>query len=568
MTQTTQPATGPEAAGPRPGAQDQPQQPRGVSDRLPEIPGPWQTAVMVWRVLRRMSTALLLLFALAAVSIVATFVPQEPVIPTTVADWRAGVAGPGSPVAAVLDALQLFDVFGSWWFAGLVLLLFTSLTGCLIPRYRAFAKVVRRPPAAGRNLHRLTHRAELVTAVGPAAALDAAEAVLRRRRYRRRRVAPDDTASGRPQLAAERGHGREGGSLLFHTSFFVLLIGAVIGQAFGFVGQVNVVEGAAFADTRINYGLATPGRFFGLGDHRGFVVTLDDFTVDWFENNTPSEFVSTITIRDPDGSEVTRQTRVNHPVAHDGMKIFQARFGWAPRLVVRSGDTVLFDDTVNLLEASPWIWTGVAKVAATDRTNQIALELVLLPDAGFAADGRPVSRSPRPDNVRMAAVLWFGELGLERPVPASQFDREAGRQLGAPAILAVGETGDLAEGNLSVEFAELRNWSGFQVSHAPGRSVLLLAGVLLLTGLVPSLYAYRRRIWIEAQPAGAAGSEHDPVAGAHPPTRLVVAGVALHRKHRFEEEFAEVEQALAGALPPPDDRSDDRPDDRPSEDPR
>jgi cytochrome c biogenesis protein len=102
-----------------------------------------------------MATALWLLLALAIATVIATFIPQEPVIPPTVAEWRAGTMGPGEGVAAAFDALGLFDVFGAPWFMALTVLLLVSLTGCLVPRVRGFAKVVRRPPSAGRNLARL-----------------------------------------------------------------------------------------------------------------------------------------------------------------------------------------------------------------------------------------------------------------------------------------------------------------------------------------------------------------------------------------------------------------------------
>src|SRR5680860_1729406 len=97
-------------------------------------------------------------------------------------------------------------------------------------------------------------------------------------------------------IAAERGHWREGGSLLFHTSFYLLLIGIVWGQVLGFRGQINIAEGKPFAETALAYDLWQPGRLWDVEDHRGFVVTLDDFDVSYFDNLTPADFVSTVTI--------------------------------------------------------------------------------------------------------------------------------------------------------------------------------------------------------------------------------------------------------------------------------
>jgi cytochrome c biogenesis protein len=504
---------------------------------LPDIPGPWETAQRLWRRLRKMSTALGLLFALAIASIIATFVPQEPIIPSTVRDWRSGEDGPGELTARVFDALGFFDVFGSWWFMIITVLLFVSLTGCLVPRWRQFARIARRPPAAGRNLERLTQSRLLVSDLPAAEALDRAETVLARARFRRRRVTGPD---GEPQLATERGHWREGGSLVFHTAFYVLLIGIVLGHTFGFVGQINVPEGATFSDTRIGYDLAQPGRFFGLEDHRGFAVHLDDFQVDYFEDFTPSDFVSTITILEQGEAVRTEEVRVNHPVSHAGMKIYQARFGMAPNVVVRAGDTVLFDERVMLSDAGGWIWTGAAKVVIGDPSRpdpppQVALELVFLPDASLNAQGQPFSRSPVPTNPRLVVLLHVGELGLERPVPATQADLTPESVVGEPAILAEGDAAEMAAGALTVEFSELAMWSGFQVSHAPARWLLLLAGGLLLAGLVPSLYSYRRRIWVQAAPADEG-------------SRVVVAGVALHRKSQFGEDFDRIADDVARAI--------------------
>ena len=504
--------------------------------RLPMIPGPWETVVIAWRRLRRMSTALVLLFCLALASIVATFIPQEPVIPQAVTAWRLGEEGPGRTVAQVFDAAQLFDVFGSWWFAALMVLLIVSLTGCLIPRYRAFARTVRRPPVAGRNLERLTNSVRIETTLAPEAALAEVDRALARRRFRRRRLDPASTQSGHVQVAAERGHWREGGNLLFHSAFFVLLIGVAVGQAFGFTGQINVVEGSAFTDTRIVYGAVTAGRYFGLDDHRGFEVRLDDFSASYHANGTADEFLSRVSISDGGRQVLTNApVRVNHPLAYDGMKLYQVRFGMAPHIIVRAGDTVLFDDRVMLGDPDgDNVWTGAAKVV-TRPAEQMALDLALVPDVGVDRQGRVFPRSAEPNNPVLFADLWFGELGLERPVDASQFLRDG--QPVASATLTPAQTSDPLVGNLTVEFAELPMWSGFQVSHAPGRGVLLAAAGLLLIGLTTSLYGYRRRIWAEAE------------AGGDGTTTVVVAGVALQRKVVFAEAFAALTEQLRTALP-------------------
>jgi cytochrome c biogenesis protein len=501
---------------------------------LPDIPGPAETVVMAWRWLRRMSTALVLLFALATAAVLATFVPQEPVIARTVDSWRTGVAGPGASWARLFDALSLFDVFGSWWFMALTALLFVSLTGCLVPRYATFWKVARRQPPAGRNLGQLTHHDVVRSPLDPEAALTAAEHVLRR--YRRRRT---KAADGTPQLAVERGHWREGGSLLFHTAFYVLLIGVVIVHSFGWTGQVNVVEGDAFTDTTLGYQAQVPGRFWDVAKHRGFTVRLDDFDASYYPQQrfVPKDFVSKVTIEDQ-GREVVQEApiRVNHPLIYRGMKLYQVRFGFAPEVVMRTKDgTELFRTPVLLTQSGP-IWIGREKVAPGNPakgTPQIALDLAFIPDASIV-NGQLRVNSPEARNPRLAVSLYAGDLGLEQPVPLSRLDWDE-RELFGQAMLRPGEAVSMVDGNLIVEFANLPMWSGFQVSYRPGLWILLFAGILILVGLVPSLYSYRRRMWVEVRPRDY-GSE------------VVLAGVALQRKPAFADEFARLRAALAAVL--------------------
>ncbi len=524
--------------------------------RGPVVIGPVDALRLAWRRLRRMSTALLLLFGLAVSSVIGTLVPQEPVIAETVAEWRAGVdaagdpVGPGTAVASVLDALGFFDVFGSWWFLTLVTLLFVSLTGCLLPRYRAFATVVRRPPAGGRNLDRLSSREVLTTTLPPAAALAAADRVLRRRHWRRRLLGAADSPTGTPQLAAERGHWREGGSLVFHTAFYVLLVGVLVGQLWGFTGQVNLVEGAGFVDTRLSYEAPRAGRLFGLDDHRAFRTTLEDFTVRYHPNGVESDFVSTVTLDDGRGTVDRQEIRVNHPGLFASTKLYQLRWGMAPRVVIRpaGGEGEPFYERSIPLGAGPgWTWNGVERVFAGGRWDdgsgeprelpQMAVDLALVPDAG-ERDGQIVSRTPNPDNPVLFANLYLGDLDLDRNVPASALVPGWGpEQVADQVVLRPGEPVGVLGGAFEMELVDVDQWSGFQVSRQPGRELLLAAGVLVLAGLIPSLYSYRRRLWITAR-AAAGGTE------------VVVAGVALQRRDAFDEDFPGIVADLRRALPP------------------
>ncbi|MFN2557228.1 MAG: cytochrome c biogenesis protein ResB [Nitriliruptorales bacterium] len=541
----------------------------------------------MWRWLRRMRSALYLLGALGAATFLATIVPQRPNVPNTVARWLSGAEGPGAPVARILDRLGLFDVFGAPWFLVLLVLLFTSLTSCLIPRYRAYVHTARRgqPPGA-RALLTKPHVSQMTTATPPDEALCVIQALLRRRRFRVRQVgialaaepiptrsdprvgvlpapadAPSDQADeeapkplpsgpardgdgpgplspGPAQVAAERGHlAREGGSLLFHTAFYLLLVGIVVGKLTTFIGMVGVVEGQSFADTPVAYWNREPGRWWGADDHTGFVLTLDRFAVDWHPDGQPAYFRSEVTFDPGQGRPpVRRNLQVNVPAVVNGMKIHQLDWGYAVRVVVRDPrGEIVHDAFVPLsdLDGGGGAWRGVVKAPATK--PQLGFDLFFLPTAPEGPDGLPIpTRWPGAEAPLLLVEAWEGDLQL---FEAQRVDRLDTRRMTKTATFALRPASETTlSGGATVAFSELRKWSGFQVSRRLTDPLLLAAAATLLVGLLPALYAFRRRIWVEIE---------SDRSGA---TLVTVAGHAFQRPQAFEKEFASIVRTLENEL--------------------
>ena len=85
-------------------------------------------------------------------------------------------------LAAVLDSLQLFDVYTSVWFSAIYILLFVSLAGCVLPRTKIhYVALLAKPVQTPANLKRMP---EYVTGTGNETVLDKALAVLKKRGFR------------------------------------------------------------------------------------------------------------------------------------------------------------------------------------------------------------------------------------------------------------------------------------------------------------------------------------------------------------------------------------------------
>jgi cytochrome c biogenesis protein len=500
-----------------------------------------------WRWLTRMRTALYLLAVLALLTLVATVVPQQPNVPSTVAAWLTGEEGPGATVSGALAAVGAFDVYGSAVFLALLLLLFLSLTACLVPRIRAFVRLVRRsqPPLvrAPGDTDLVGH---LATEASPDEVHAAAADLLRVRRWRVRAATTDD-APGRgtkpAQVAAETGlWSREGGSLLFHLSFYVLLAAIVFGQLLTFEGQRGLVEGEpGFVDTEVSYWSTSPGRWWQGSDHRGWRMDLDTFHVDWVRDplapgaGQPTTFRSEVTITPREGGAFPAVVDSNQPLTVEGMKIHQLDWGYAPRLVVEVDGQVVHDRflTAQLGEGGAFYR---AAVKAPGADPDVGLDVFLYPFAPDGDDGRPqLTGAPWDDAPVVIVSQYRGNLRLgETQQTINELDT-TGLTLVGGAYLRPGDT--VVIDGVSVSFPELRRWVGFQVSSRPQIPWLLAGSALLVGGLVLALYAYRRRLWVLASIDAATGR-----------TLVTVAGRAFQRPQAFEEEHARLLGELADAL--------------------
>ena len=481
----------------------------------------YRSLVGVWRTLRSMRTALILLLVVAVASIFGSLVPQIGIARPAVV--RLYIDHP--LLANLYETLGLFDVYGSWWFTTCYALLLISLASCLIPRTRALRRGIGLRPQPLRQLEGMRHFSESTVPVAPDRALERARGVLRRRRFR---VAPVE-----PGLSAEKGASRETGSLLFHWSLFLLLLGVMYGKAFGFTAQATVVEGDTWTEAHAAYDVPpNEGRFFRESMHAGFQVRVDDFDASFRPSGLPEQFVSRVTVLDAGGQLVEqREVRVNGPLEHDGVKLYQQGYGWAPVIEVRQGERLLAAEPVVFITSTPEDptepWRGVIKLPSLE--PDIGLELTLLPDPVAAIAGAPMVEANDPF---LAFDVWMGDLRLDRAQSVFALDTTGLRRVGDGGGIGLGETATLEDG-LEITFRDLREYTQLLVKRDPGTLIMLVAALLLVLGLLPALFSSRRRVWVRAVPADGLG------------TRLQVAGFSLQRRAAFEEEFRSIAGELA-----------------------
>jgi cytochrome c biogenesis protein len=469
-----------------------------------------------------MGTALVLLFLLALGAIPGALLPQRNLNATKVDDYLAAhpVIGPW------LDRLQAFNVFGSFWFTAIYVLLFVSLVGCLTPRMIEHARSLRATPVpAPRNLGRLPKYATLAVVGDPHNAEALAATMAGRLRGWRKTIRKHD--DGTAEVCAEKGYLREFGNLVFHFSLLGLLVAVAVGKLFGYEGNVIVI-----ADGGPGFCSASPAAFdsFRAGNTvdgtslHPICIRVDDFQAHYLPSGQATSFAANIDYQA--GHDLTTDTwrshrlQVNHPLRVGGDRVYLQGHGYAPTFTVTFPGGQTRTSTVQWRPDNPMtlLSSGVVRIdppAGTfpnpdeRRKHQIAIQGLFAPTEQL--DGALLSSSfPALNAPAVAVDIYCGDTGLDTGRPQSLFSLDPrlisqGRLTKAKRTnLRAGEQVRLdhspAAGTV-VRFDGAVPFINVQVSHDPGQLWVLVFATTMMAGLVVSLLVRRHRVWIRIRPA-------------------------------------------------------------------
>ena len=453
-----------------------------------------------WRQLTSMRTALFLLLLLAIAAIPGSLVPQVSSDPNGVVQYKANYP----EAAAILDTLQVFNTFSSVWFSAIYLLLFVSLIGCVIPRTKHHFDALRaRPPKTPARLARLEGFTTREVTADAATAVLEARTLLRRAGYR--------TEVYGDSVSAERGYLRETGNLVFHTALIGVLVSVGIGGGFAYTGQRVVVEGYAMTNTLASYDSFNPGRFFTDSALQPFSIALDSFTPTYEVENLdalgqPTDFVADVTSTVRGGESQKEQIKVNEPLSIGGTSVFLLGNGYAPLLTIRDPEgTVVFSQPTACLPQDNNLTSNCIIKLPDGLAEQVGMLGFFYPSAVELADGTLASNFPDTINPVISFFMYTGDLGLDNGAGSNAYaltldnlTQIAGNDSDVPAIkLSPGDVADLPNGLGTIEFTAVPRFVSLDVHHDPTQLWVLVFAVLVVAGLVTSLFIPRRRVWIK-----------------------------------------------------------------------
>lgn len=461
----------------------------------------------MWRQLTSMRTALILLFLLALAAIPGSIVPQREIDPVKMDQFIVDNPALGN----FFEKIGMFNVFSTPWFSAIYLLLIVSLVGCIVPRTLVHYRAMRsQPPAAPSRFSRMPVSHSWSSDANGDVDKEAGEiaASLRKDRWRVSLATSDQPQRGvtagsqTASISAEKGYLRETGNLVFHLALLVLLLSVALAGLFGWRGQVLMIVGNSFSNTVTQYDSFSAGRLVNTDNLPPFSMTLDKFDVTFQhegdQRGAPREFDARLSITPEPGAPADQQKiDVNHPVSMDGAKLYLIGHGYAPVIEVRGPDGEILYDAPTVFLPTDGNFTSRGVVKMPDSKPQMGLQGIFLPTTTIDEHLGPISTFPAADSPSLFLSAWTGNLGLDNGYAQSvyELDTEDMKRVGIRAI-RLGETWELPDNLGTVKFTGIKRFATFDVARDPGQIPALISAIVMLGGLMLSLFIPRRRVWV------------------------------------------------------------------------
>ncbi|MBS3732172.1 MAG: cytochrome c biogenesis protein ResB, partial [Desulfobacterales bacterium] len=188
----------------------------------------------IWRFFASVRLSVVLLLSLAVTSVFGTVIPQN-------ADPAVYERKFGPVFYPVLDALNLFDMYHSWWFRLLLCLLIANLVVCSIQRLSSTWKVIfpKTPKYQPERFRKSGGRLEWPVQAASPENLKSIYEPYMRKHFTNIRVEPRESGGGF-LIFGEKGRWTRLGVYGVHFSVLLLMLGGLIGSIFGYEGYMNV----------------------------------------------------------------------------------------------------------------------------------------------------------------------------------------------------------------------------------------------------------------------------------------------------------------------------------------
>jgi cytochrome c biogenesis protein len=442
-----------------------------------------------WRFFCSLRLTVVVLILLAAGCVVGMFYDQTLTLDEHRAQWSEA-----RWKLELFTAMELNDVFHSWWFGTVVLLLALNLIACSLERLPKIWIDLKNPQRhlTDKQMRGIRHRYQ---ATVPAEAKDRALGVIKS-------LFPDsafhDEKEGVVYAFKERHKYARTGVYIVHIALLMIMFGSMATTALGIDGMMMIVEGKKSRFVRVK---GAGGLTYN--HDIGFDVECKDFRLKTFIDGAPMDFESDLSVWESGlpMPVVEKKIEVNDPLEYKGFTFYQASYNPIP------GDQLVQLDIHprgTPKPAKPYVASIGDRVQMSDGTAFVPVEIIR--EYGGLGGAVKVQKI-KPDGEITNFVVF-------RSYP--EFDSQVRR-----GEYIVGFRG------FDQQYA-----TGIQVGRVPFIEVVFAGFVMLFFGMYMAFFMSQRRYWARLKDLGDGKLE------------LIVAGAARRHQYAFEEEFGRIKDKL------------------------
>jgi cytochrome c biogenesis protein len=444
--------------------------------------------VILFDLFRSLKLTISLLILLAILSIFGTLIEQN--APGSDYIQRYGIR-----LYEVFNFFSLFDMYHSWWFSAILLILVINLITCSLQRFPAIWHQIFREPNSGGledSMLRTLPYVEKVRMSDPVKARGEEGIRSTLKKWFKKNLKRTETESA-ITLYSEKGRLSRLGVPITHLSILIILIGGLLGSLFGFKGFVSILEGETVDQIYLRV------RNGEVPKPLHFSVRCDNFEITYYDlpgsERHVKEYSSLLTILE-NGKEVLRKSvEVNHPLHYKGLAFYQATYG-------AIHDVTLGVQWKNKKEKD-LIKTSEGETVSIPNSDAQLQLLRYVPQIHNLGEGVQLALF-RPNH--QPRVFWVLK-DSQKNEPQNHDDFM-----------------------LTFEGVASKEYTGLQVTKDPGVWIVWIGCALMLVGLILSFFFSHQRVWIRIP----------KVSGQE----VILAGSTNKNKVGFEKTFGSLVEGV------------------------
>ena len=457
-------------------------------------------AHQTWRTIASIQTGVVLLILVVILSAAGTIVLQRP---ATDPDEMQSAYSPQA--LRVLDAVGLTDVFHSWWFLGLVLLVSVSIVAASVDRlpnaWRYFSRPYKYPDDTFR---RALHPQKSLPIADEESGLVAAERALHSLGFQPERVVRQDHFG----IFAERHRISELAVYIVHASLLLIFFGTIVDGLWGWNGTVNLDEGQSSNVVELRNGKTRT---------LPFAIRCDSAGQENYQDGTPKKWWSKLAVVREGRDVETKEIVVNDPLVYSGVRFYQSSYGPNGKVA----KLILAATTKDSSSQKQEIGLALNDTVALDPDTTVRF-VEFFPDYAVR-DGQVYRKSNQ-----------LGSPAAHLVVTSKKAEKDF--DVWFPAM---DDIADNSKAPWQFEATDLKmgHFTGLQVSHEPGQWGVWSGVVLMGIGLSFVFYVVHIRFWTVPV--------RDPKTGK---LSLWIGGTANRNRDAFESRFSDLVAEVAKEL--------------------